>query len=108
MSEDFSKMKKVTFSDGLPRGTVATFTHDDVLWFAYPQKKAAAMLLATDRAVGALSGVRDDLLRAINSHPAEAAWLVLILARANKVLELTREKIEAQTMRVDPTKEGSE
>lgn len=91
-------MKKVTFSDGLPRGTVATFTHDDTLWFAYPQKKDQEISSVIDRLCGAISGVRNDLLRGINSHPDQAVWLVHILARAERAMELSRVKAQAWTM----------
>ena len=92
------KTKKVTFDTSLPRGTCATFTHEGQRWIAYPQDKATAVATVVDRMLGALDGVRDDLLRWINTHPEDASRVVTIMARTNRAKALAREKVQAWTM----------
>ena len=108
MTEDQTKMKKLTFTDGLPRGTCATFTHDGQRWMAYPQEKVTAIAAVIDKLVGTLSGVRRELLWWINAHPEDAAWVVKILGRVNNIQEITKEKAEAWTMRTSATSEADE
>lgn len=98
MSLTEEKMRKVTFSDGLPRGTCATFTHDGELWFAYPQQKARAMTAATDLLLGTVMALHEDLLTWVNTHPEDAARAMQMMARTLRAQELAREKIQAWTM----------
>ena len=92
------KTKKVTFDTSLPRGTCATFTHEGQRWIAYPQDKSTAVGVVLDRTLGTLNQVRDDLLRWINTHPADAAQMVAIVARTNRAQALAREKVQAWTL----------
>lgn len=96
---DVTKSKKVTFSEGLPRGTVGTFTHDGELWFAYPQPKVQAISGALDRAVGVVERVHDDLVAWINDHPEDAVRVVAIVGKTAAFKQLALEKVQAWTMR---------
>ena len=98
MTENYTKMKKLMFSDGLPRGTCATFTHEGQRWMAYPQDKVSALGSVIDRLVGALNGVRRDLIWWINAHPEDAAWVVEMLGRVEDHHEIAKQKAEAWTM----------
>lgn len=95
---EVTKTRKVTFTDSLPRGTVGTFTHEGEMWFAYPQAKVSALAGTLDRTIGALDGVRDELIRWMNTHPEDAAHAVHALARADRGVDLAKEKAAAWTM----------
>jgi len=98
MPEDYAKMKKLTFSDYLPRGTCATFTHEGQQWTAYPQEKVSAVAAVIDRLIGALAGVRRDLIWMINAHPEDAVRMVEAIGRVDNRQEIAKEKAEAWTM----------
>jgi len=102
MTETEKKRREVTFDTGLPRGTCATFTHEGERWIAYPQSKMLAILTVNDRLLGVLGGIHADLIRWMNAHPEDAARVVRILTRVNRIQELydelATEKVRAATM----------
>lgn len=77
MPEPATKRLAVTFNDGLPMGTRATFTHDGQTWIAYPVKKNAQIVAVMDKMLGILGRITDDALRSINTHPDNRAVTVL-------------------------------
>jgi hypothetical protein len=72
MSEPTTKRKAVTFSDGLPLGRDASFTHDDELWIAYPARKNARIVAVLDRLLGIYSTMTANVVRSLNEHPENA------------------------------------
>ena len=96
---DYEKMRKVTFSEGLPRGTCGTFTHGGELWQAFPMKKMTEIGAVQTRALGALDRVHDDLVALINAHPEYAAGLAPMLTRTGRAKKLVEDKNQAWTMR---------
>lgn len=91
------RTKKVTFDTRLPRGTCATFSHEGQRWVAYPQGKSRAVAAVTDRMLGVINAIHDDLLRWVNTHPEDAARVMPIMARTLRVQELAKEKVQAWT-----------
>lgn len=96
--DDYEKTKKVTFSDGLPRGTCATFTHEGERWEAFPRKKMAEIGAIQVRVLATLSRVHDDLVAWVNAHPADATRVVHILARTGGAKQLIMDRNQAWTM----------
>ena len=97
--EDKTVSKKVTFSDGLPNGACATFTHDGELWFAYPKPKIQALGVAMSRTIGTVSRLREGLVDWINAHPEDAAKVARLLGSVANAQQLALEKAEAWTWR---------
>ena len=97
MEEDVTKMKKVTFSTGLPRGACATFMHDGQRWCAYPQDKIQALSVVTDRMVGTIGRLRDGLIDWINRHPEDANRVTRLLGSVASTQQLALAKAEAWT-----------
>ena len=97
--EDKTVSKKVTFSDGLPRGACATFKHDGQLWFCYPQDKIQALSVVTDRMVGTISRLHAGLVDWINRHPEDSARVVKLMGSVASTRELALAKAEAWTWR---------
>lgn len=100
MPEPITKRKAVTFANGLPLGTHATFDHDGQKWIAYPARKDARIVAVMDRMLGILSRITEDALRSINAHPDNAQVAVLaasIVASARRATELASEKGKALT-----------
>ena len=97
--EDKTVSKKVTFSDGLPRGACATFKHDGELWFAYPKPKIQALGVAMSRTIGTVSRLREGLVDWINAHPEDAAKVARLLGSVANAQQLALEKAEAWTWR---------
>ena len=91
--------KKVTFSDGLPRGAVATFTHEGQLWFCWPQPKVQGLGVATDRMIGTIGRLHDGLVDWLNRHPEDANRIVLLLGSVASTRELALAKAAAWTWR---------
>lgn len=105
---DETKMKKVTFGTGLPRGACATFTHEGQLWFAYPKDKIQGLSAVVDRLVGTVSRLRGGLIDWINRHPEDAYRVSLLLASVATTQQLALAKAEAwtkgkRTVNEDPT-----
>jgi len=94
---DETKMKKVTFGTGLPRGACATFTHEGQLWFAYPKDKIQGLGVVTDRMVGTIDRLREGLIDWINRHPEDANRVVLLLDSVATTQQLALAKAEAWT-----------
>lgn len=92
------KTKKVTFDTSLPRGTCAAFTHEGERWIAYPVDKTMAISVVTNRMLGALNAVHDDLVRWVNDKPEDAARVMPIVARTLRAKELAEEKVRAWTL----------
>ena len=94
---DETKMKKVTFSTGLPRGACATFTHDGQRWCAYPQDKIQGLGVVMDRMVGTIGRLRDGLIDWINRHPEDADRVARLLGSVATTQQLALAKAEAWT-----------
>jgi hypothetical protein len=92
-----TKMKKVTFSTGLPRGACATFMHDGQRWCAYPQDKIQGLGVVMDRMVGTVGRLRDGLIDWINRHPEDAATVARLLGSVATTQQLALAKAEAWT-----------
>ena len=110
---DQTKMKKVTFGTGLPRGACATFTHEGELWFAYPKDKIQGLAVVVDRLVGTVSRLREGLIDWINRHPEDANRVSLLLASVATTQQLALAKAEAwtkgkRTVNEDSTPDASE
>ena len=104
MAEPVTKRLAVTFADGLPLGTHATFKHDGQTWIAYPAPKNAAIVAVIDRILGLLSKITADALRSINGHPGNAelaAFASRVLSAAQRAdtsyEELAKDKVKAVT-----------
>lgn len=100
MPEDTTSRKQVTFTDGLPCGTRATFKHDDQFWVAYPASKDAAIVAVLDRLLGVLAKMNDQALRSINAHPDNPELMEFaarILGTTAAARELAVDKREALT-----------
>lgn len=94
---DETKMKKVNFSTGLPRGACATFTHEGQLWFAYPKDKIQGLGVVMDRMVGTIGRLREGLIDWINRHPEDASRVVLLLGSVATTQQMALAKAEAWT-----------
>jgi len=94
---DETKMKKVTFGTGLPRGACATITHEGQLWFAYPKDKIQGLGVVTDRMVGTIDRLREGLIDWINRHPEDANRVALLLGSVATTQQLALAKAEAWT-----------
>ena len=97
--EDVTKMKKVTFSTGLPRGACATFMHDGQRWCAYPQDKIQGLGVVMDRMVGTIGRLHAGLVDWINRHPEDSARVVKLMGSVASTRELALAKAEAWTWR---------
>ena len=95
MGEPEVKTKKVTFAEGLPLGTRATFTHDGEAWIAYPQAKSNMVGAVIDQLIGTIDRVHGDLTRWINRRPEDAADIARIMSRIPPAQQLAREKVQA-------------
>lgn len=103
MPEDITKRVNVTFGTGLPLGEHARFKHDSEFWIAFPARKNAQIFAVTDKLIGIYSGMLENVVRFLNSHPhSEETELVVSMlgsiARARKVYaELLVDKTKART-----------
>lgn len=102
------KMRKVTFSRGLPRGTIATFNYEGQKWVAYPQEKFDAIQRVQNRLFATVERVHKDLLSWINAHPENASRVARILERTINAKQLMADAAVAWTMRRDSGGESSE
>ena len=97
---DITKNVKVTFAQSLPMGTRGTFTHDGELWIAYTAKKNQALFAITDRMLGILDRISDDMVRWINDWPGDALRVTGVMERVSRIRgeveELTHEKTQAR------------
>lgn len=96
-----STTKKVTFSEGLPLGPRATFTHEGQLWIAYPASRHQKFAAVIDRLIGIHSRITTTMVDWVNSWPEDAERVVKIVEMTNRAQRLgksvTMEKIEAFT-----------
>lgn len=101
LSEKKTVSKKVTFTDWLPAGTQATFTHGGEQWVAWPLRKHQAHLTIVDRLLGGLNGLRRDCLAWINADPHDAARVARLLSIIQTAQRFATEnaaaKVEVQT-----------
>ena len=94
------KRVQVTFDNGLPLGTHASFTHQGQRWIAVPATKYTAIVTVTDRLLGIIGRGRTALTHWINGQVtssgdmARILGVLEILATAD---ELVHEKQKAQT-----------
>jgi hypothetical protein len=93
------KRLKVTFSDGLPLGTHASFTHEGERWIAVPLAKYNSVLAVTDRLIGVLGRVRGALTHVIGAFPSDAQQIgrILDILAIADTDGLARDKAKAQT-----------
>lgn len=101
------KMRKVTFSTGLPRGTCATFNYEGYQWEAFPRAKMAEIRAVQTRTISLVNRVHQDLVAWINNHPEDTARVVQLLARTNRAMQLISDSNEAWTMIEGGSSEGS-
>lgn len=92
------KMRKVTFSTGLPRGTCATFNYEGYPWEAFPRAKMAEIRSVQTRTIAMVERVHQDLVAWINNHPEDTVRVVQLLARTNRAKQLISDSNEAWTM----------
>lgn len=97
MSETVVKKVSVSFNDGLPLGTHATFKHNGEMWTAFPSKKYAAITTVTDRLIGALANIRGQMTRWVSSHPEDAERVVMILQTIARANEFEQQAIQDKT-----------
>ena len=94
--------KEVTFCNGLPRGTCATFKHDGELWIAHPIKKYVRILTCLDRVIGVQERIIKDMTGWINNHPTDAPLLAMLAKSVGRArgfyAEVSEEKCQAVTM----------
>lgn len=99
--EPVTKRIEVTFRDGLPLGTNGMFRYDGRKWIAQPFEKHIATLTVTDRLIGVLDNIREQMTQWVAAHPGDAERVVMLLntiARADEIArQATIDKAEAQT-----------
>lgn len=101
MPEHVTAQRKITFKTGLPLGRHATFTHEGQRWIAVPQDKYVAIVTVTDRLIGTLNRVREDITRLLAGHPEDATritrMLQIIAAAHAATAAAAVDKVKAQT-----------
>jgi len=97
MTETRTAMRKLTFDDGLPIGTRATFKENGETWICLPKTKYVNLLTICDNLIGALNATRRDCISWINMWPSDAARVAKVLeivARADeKARTAAQEKV---------------
>lgn len=91
MPPDVTKSVKATFSDSLPMGTRATFTHDKQMWIAYPADKHQAIHGLVDRLIGIHAAITVNMVNWINQRPQDADLISKVLERTAVARKLTHE-----------------
>lgn len=92
------KIRKVTFSTGLPRGAFATFNYEGQRWVAYPEAKFNAIHQVQTRLFATVERVHKDLVSWVNVHPEDASRVTRILERTVGAKQLISDSVLAWTM----------
>lgn len=101
MTPTVTRKLTVTFNDGLPLGTHASFKHESQHWIAFPLDKHQRILTVTDRLIGIMGRFQRELTNWLQQHPEDAGrvgMLLGLLARADATKrQAAVDKIKAQT-----------
>lgn len=93
-----TKRIAVTFGTGLPNGTHAHFTHEGVIWIAYPAAKNTRILTVIDRMLGVHATLQRRLVDWLNTRPDNGDRIVVLLDDVRRArTELIAEKQRSQT-----------
>lgn len=88
----------VTFNDGLPLGTHASFKHGGEYWIAVPATKYQRIVGVTDRLIGIMGRFQRELTNWLQQQPEDARRVGLLLGL------LARGEVARQQAAVDKTK----
>lgn len=91
MPEYVTAQHQITFKTGLPLGQHATFTQDNQLWIAVPADKYHAITGVTDRLIGALAHIRDELVSWLCGHPEDTVRVTRLLAIISSAYEYEKQ-----------------